>query len=44
MRHAEAFAANRDPLVGHGSRDPSYDRLFTRIVVRAPAPIGLGDH
>lgn len=40
----EAFAANRDPLVGNGPRDPSYDRLFTRIVVRAPAPIGLGDH
>ena len=40
----EAFASNRDPLVGNGPRDPAYDRLFTRIVVRAPAPIGLGDH
>ena len=39
----ESFAANRDPL-GNGPRDPAYDRLFTRIVVRTPAPIGLGDH
>lgn len=36
-----AFAATRDPLAG-GLRDPSYDRLFTRIVLSAPAPIGLG--
>ncbi len=38
-----AFAANRDPLVKGNPHDPAYDRLFTRIVVRAPAPIGLGD-
>lgn len=31
----------RDPLAG-GSRDPGYDRLFTRIVMKAPAPIGVG--
>jgi len=36
-----AFQAHRDPLVG-GDRDPLYDRLFTRIVMRAPAPIGVG--
>ena len=36
-----AFAANRDPLSGHAS-DPVYDRLFTRIVMKAPAPIGVG--
>lgn len=36
-----AFSADRDPLAG-GVRDPSYERLFTRIVLRAPAPIGLG--
>lgn len=36
-----AFQANRDPLAG-GVRDPSYDRLFTRIVLTAPAPIGVG--
>jgi hemerythrin-like domain-containing protein len=36
-----AFAADRDPLAG-GLRDPSYERLFTRIVLRAPAPIGVG--
>ena len=37
----EAFQASRDPLAG-GSREPSYDRLFTRIVMTAPAPIGVG--
>jgi hypothetical protein len=36
-----AFLASRDPLAG-GVRDPSYDRLFTRIVMTAPAPIGVG--
>ena len=38
-----AFAGNRDPLTGKHPQDPSYDRLFTRIVMRAPAPIGVGD-
>ena len=37
-----AFATNCDPLTGKYPRDPAYDRLFTRIVTRAPAPIGLG--
>jgi hemerythrin-like domain-containing protein len=37
-----AFAANQDPLTGAHPRDPAYDRLFTRIVMRAPAPIGVG--
>ncbi len=36
-----AFEINRDPLSGHGN-DPMYDRLFTRIVMTAPAPIGVG--
>ena len=36
-----AFEADRDPLAG-GERDPNYDRLFTRIVRAAPAPIGVG--
>lgn len=36
-----AFQQHRDPLAG-GERDPSYDRLFTRIVMKAPAPIGVG--
>ena len=36
-----AFEADRDPLAG-GQRDPNYDRLFTRIVRSAPAPIGVG--
>lgn len=36
-----AFLAEPDPL-GPGARDPSFDRLFTRIVLTAPAPIGVG--
>ena len=36
-----AFEHGRDPLAG-GTADPSYDRLFTRIVLAAPAPIGVG--
>jgi hemerythrin-like domain-containing protein len=37
-----AFQKDRDPLAG-GPRDPCYDRLFTRIVLTAPAPIGVGN-
>jgi len=37
-----AFATNCDPLTGKYPRDPVYDRLFTRIAMRAPSPIGLG--
>jgi hemerythrin-like domain-containing protein len=37
----EAFGRNRDPL-NPGHRDPAFDRLFTRIVTTAPAPIGVG--
>jgi hemerythrin-like domain-containing protein len=37
-----AFATNCDPLTGKYPRDPIYDLLFTRIVTRAPEPIGLG--
>ncbi len=37
-----AFEENRDPLTGKYQPDPAYDRLFTRIVMKAPAPIGLG--
>jgi hemerythrin-like domain-containing protein len=36
-----AFAAGRDPLTAT-VRDPGYDRLFTRIVLSTPAPIGVG--
>ena len=36
-----AFQNERDPLAG-GVRDPCYDRLFTRILLIAPAPIGVG--
>jgi len=38
-----AFEKNCDPLTGKYPHDPAYDRLFTRIVMKAPAPIGLGD-
>lgn len=38
-----AFEKNCDPLTGKYSPDPAYDRLFTRIVMKAPAPIGLGE-
>ena len=38
-----AFETNCDPLTGKYPTDPAYDRLFTRIMLRAPAPIGLGD-
>ena len=36
-----AFSEERDPMAG-GLRDPLYDRLFSRIVLTAPAPIGVG--
>jgi hemerythrin-like domain-containing protein len=35
------FQAERDPLAG-GEQDPSYHRLFTKIVMLTPAPIGVG--
>jgi len=37
-----AFATHLDPLSPEGARDPSFDRLFTRIVRLAPAPVGVG--
>ena len=37
-----AFATNCDPLTGKYPRDQVYDRLYTRIVMTAPDPIGLG--
>ena len=36
-----AFLANRDPLTGHEPED-IYRPLFSKIVLTAPAPIGLG--
>lgn len=35
-----AFSGNVDPLAEGG--DPRFERLFSRIVRRAPAPIGVG--
>ena len=37
-----AFEAHHDPLTQQPGHDPMYDRLFTRIVMKAPAPIGVG--
>jgi hemerythrin-like domain-containing protein len=37
----QAFRTDPDPLAT-GTHDASYDRLFTRIVLSAPAPIGVG--
>jgi hemerythrin-like domain-containing protein len=37
-----AFASNTNPLAHGRPRDAAYERLFTRIVMRAPSPIGLG--
>lgn len=36
-----AFRANMDPLLTQAG-DPAYERLFSRIVLHAPAPIGVG--
>ena len=36
-----AFLGHSDPMLGAEART-KYDRLFTRIVNLAPAPIGLG--
>ena len=37
------FEKNCDPLTGKYQPDPVYEALFSRIVRKAPAPIGLGD-
>ena len=37
------FEKNSDPLTGKYQPDPVYEALFSRIVRKAPAPIGLGD-
>lgn len=38
-----AFEKNCDPLSGKYPPDPAYVSLFTRIVTKTPAPIGLGE-
>ncbi len=38
-----AFAENRDPLTGKYPPDPAYERLFAQILLKAPAPIGVGE-
>ncbi|TFY97984.1 hemerythrin domain-containing protein [Ramlibacter rhizophilus] len=36
-----AFRQHRDPL-STGQQEPGYERLFTRIVLKTPAPLGVG--
>lgn len=38
-----AFATNQDPMNTRLPRDPQFDRLFTRIVMLAPSPVGVGN-
>lgn len=38
----DAFAKSGDPLAKSMRGDPQYDRLFTKILMHAPDPIGLG--
>lgn len=38
-----AFKENTNPLGGKYPPNPAYDRLFTRIVLKARRPAGLGD-
>jgi hypothetical protein len=37
-----AFEQNADPLTGKYAPGPVFEKLFSRIVSIAPAPIGLG--
>lgn len=36
-----AFRQHRDPLAA-GEREAGYERLFTRILLKTPAPLGVG--
>jgi hemerythrin-like domain-containing protein len=38
----EAFTSNADPLTGCYPPPPDYQPLFRRILMTAPAPVGLG--
>jgi hemerythrin-like domain-containing protein len=38
-----AFTTECNPITGKYAREPLYDRLFTRIAMHTPAPIGLGN-
>ena len=35
-------AAHRDPLTGRHEADETFQPLFSKIVMTAPAPVGLG--
>ena len=38
----QAFDQNADPLTGKHPPGPAFEKLFSRIVAKAPSPIGLG--
>jgi hemerythrin-like domain-containing protein len=38
----QAFDQNADPLSGKYPPGPAFEKLFSRIVRKAPAPVGLG--
>jgi hemerythrin-like domain-containing protein len=38
----QAFDQNADPLTGKHPPGPAFEKLFSRIVSKAPAPVGLG--
>jgi len=38
----QAFDQNADPLTGKHPPSPAFEKLFSRIVSKAPAPVGLG--
>ena len=42
VRLDAAFAANRDPLTGRYEADETFRPLFSKILMTAPAPVGLG--
>ena len=42
MEVDKAFDLNADPLTGKYPPGPAFEKLFSRIVRKAPAPIGLG--
>jgi hemerythrin-like domain-containing protein len=42
MEVDQAFDLNADPLTGKYPPGPAFEKLFSRIVRKAPAPIGLG--
>ena len=40
--HRDPRPATRDPLTGRHEADETFRPLFSKIVMTAPAPVGLG--